>query len=80
MRCYRGDAVNDPRSMSYQASCIREQLHKEADPMKRAGLEGAIATIEKLIGAREPIKALVKVLDVFPDATVTVRRIGEAAE
>lgn len=66
--------------MSFQASCIREMLHKQPDELKRAGLEGAIETIEKLINAREPIKALVKVLDAFPDAKVTVRKLGEAAE
>lgn len=72
--------MSGPRSLSFQASCIREQLHKEPDPIKRAGLEGAIETIEKVIVASEPIRSLLAVLDVFPDAKVTVRKLGEAAE
>ena len=62
--------------MSFQASCIREQLHKEADPEKRAGLEGAIRTIEKLIDVRDPVKALLVVLDAFPGATPTFRKVN----
>jgi len=55
-------------------------LHMQPDETRRAGLEAAIETIEKLISAREPIKALVKVLDVFPDAKVTVRKIQDAKD
>lgn len=74
----RGDAVTDrSRSLGYQASCIREQLHKEADPEKRAGLEGAIKTIEKVNAARDPIRAVLSIFEVFPGTEVRVRRIDD---
>lgn len=65
--------MSNPRSLSFQMSCIREQLHKEPDDEKRAGLEGAIETIERVLSARDPIRAVLAVLDVFPDAQVIGR-------
>lgn len=56
--------------MAFQAACIREVLHLQSDPVKRAGLEGAIETIEKVLSARDPIRAVLKIMDVFPDAAI----------
>jgi hypothetical protein len=69
--------VSNSRSLSFQSSCVREQLHKEPDPTKREGLEAAIETIEKVRLAIDPIKAVLEVLRVFPEAKMIVRKIDD---
>ena len=70
--------MTNPRSLSYQCSCIRDCLSLARTDDIRAGLEGAIETIEKVQAARDPIRAVLAIFDVFPGARIEdVREVSE---
>lgn len=60
----------NPKSLAFQAACVREVLvHARTDAI-RAGIEGAIETLEKMQRANDGFKAVAAIYEIFPDAEV----------
>ena len=62
--------MSNPKSLRWQAACIRHVLTREEDGVIRAGLEGAIESLEKVQAAMPAVKAVLEVYDVFPGAAL----------
>lgn len=60
----------NPKSLSFQAASIRHVLSLAPDDDVRNGLIAAIGTIEKVNAASGPIRAVLEVFRVFPDARI----------
>jgi hypothetical protein len=62
--------LSNPKSLSWQAACIRHALVGIDDQIIREGLEGAIESLEKVQAAMPAMKAVLEIYNVFPGAAL----------
>lgn len=67
----------NPRSLRFMAACCRHAAASETDASRREALEGCAGFIERSAEARDAIKAVLAIYEVWPEAQVSeVRKTG----